>query len=219
MGTKRKTAVITVKVDESLKKLWAEANRRLTQATTEGVSAWDVRYEAVADIIEHEPPLYLAGGFSTESAFFAAVMKENRATVYRNMRVAKYATAKEIETYGASRLDAAISFIETKNGGPLKGRTPIDFGTIRFPIKEGTKRLSELTVEQLRAAIANLKGRKVLSTKASPEAKAIQTLLAKTKVKGLSVDVRRDVLVLRVPLPSVATVAKALASYKPPTGH
>jgi hypothetical protein len=64
-----------------------------------------------------------------------------------------------------------------------------------------------------------LKGRKVLSTKASPEAKAIQTLLAKTKVKGLSVDVRRDVLVLRVPLPSVATVAKALASYKPPTGH
>lgn len=216
MSAKRKTAAVTVKVDASLKKLWIEASKRLSKATEEGASAWDVRYEAVADIIEHQPPLYLAGGFSTEAAFFEGAVGEARTAVYRNMRVAKYATAKEIETYGASRLDAAITFIETKNGGPLKGRTPIDFATLRFPAEKGTKRLADLSVKQLRSAIATLKGRAKTSTQASPQASAIAALLDNAKVKNVSIDVRRDVVVLRVPLDSIAIVGTALSAYQSP---
>ena len=94
MAAKRTTSAVTVKVDSSLKKLWTESSARLSKATAEGASSWDERYEAAIDIIEHEPPLYLAGGFSTEADFFAKVMNEQRVAVYRNMRVAKYATAK-----------------------------------------------------------------------------------------------------------------------------
>ena len=115
----------------------------------------------------------------TEKAFFEKSIGEDRSTVYRNMRVAKYSTAKEVETYGASRLDAAITFVETKDGGPLKGRTPIDFATLRFPLKEGTKRLADATVEELRSAIATLKGHHRASTKASPEATAISNLCSR----------------------------------------
>jgi hypothetical protein len=216
MPAKRTTAAVTVKVDASLKKLWTESNDRLVKATAEGASSWDQRYEAAIDIIEHEPPLYLAGGFSTEAAFFTAVMKEDRSTVYRNMRVARYATAKEIETFGASRLDAAITFIEARNGGPLKARTPIDFSTLRFPVDGGSKRLSDITVQEVRAAIAKVKGRARTSAKASPQATALNGLLAKAKISGVAVDVRRNEVVLRVPLASVAAVGKALAQYKAP---
>ena len=209
-----KSSAVTITIDTSLKKLWAEASRRLARASLQGALSWDERYEAIVDIVEHQPALYLAGGFASERAFFEEAVGEDRATVYRNMRVAKYATAKEIETYGASRLDAAITFLETKNNGPLKGRTPIDFAAFRFPVRGGTMKLAEATVEDLRDAIATLKGHKRASTKASPEATAISGLLAKSKVKGVTFDVRREVVVLRVPLASLSLVGRALAGFK-----
>ena len=106
-----KPASVTVTIDASLKKLWLEASEVLSRATAEGAQAWDARYEAIADIVEHQPPLYLAGGFATEKAFFENSVGEDRNTVYRNMRVAKYGTAKEVEAWGPSRLDAAIAFV------------------------------------------------------------------------------------------------------------
>jgi|APLak6261675434_1056106.scaffolds.fasta_scaffold01306_2 hypothetical protein len=205
---------VTITIDASLKKLWEEARKRLTQATSQGALAWDERYEAIADITEHQPPLYLAGGFATEGDFFKKAIGEDRSTVYRNMRVAKYATAREVETYGASRLDAAITFVETKNGGALKGRTPIDFASLRFPVKDGTKKLADATVEELRDAVATLKGRQRAAEKASPEATAISALLKKNKVKGVTFDVRKDLVVLRVPLTTLATTGRALAAFK-----
>jgi hypothetical protein len=213
--TVAKPKSVTITIDASLKKLWEEASKRLTQATSQGALAWDERYEAIADITEHQPPLYLAGGFATEKAFFEKSVGEDRSTVYRNMRVAKYATAREVETYGASRLDAAITFVETKNGGALKGRTPIDFASLRFPVKSGTKKLEQATVEDLRDAIAALKGTTRASVKASPEATAISALLEKSKVKGVTFDVRKDLVVLRVPLANLATAGRALAAFKP----
>ena len=211
-----KSSPVTVTIDASLKKLWTEATARLHRATAEGALSWDERYEAIADIVEHQPPLYLAGGFASQRAFERS-LGEVHSSVHRNMRVAKYATAKELETYGASRLDAAITFVETKNGGPLKGRTPIDFATLRFPVKGGTKRLADATVEELRAAIATLKGHAHSSRKASPEATALSLLLSKGKVKGVTFDVRKDIVVLRVPLASLSAAGRALAAFKAPS--
>ena len=207
---------VTVTIDPGLKTLWRDAQARYEKATTEGASAWDVRYEAIADIIEHQPPLYLAGGYATERAFFEKVVGENRTVVYRNVRVAKYASAKELERYGASVLDAAITFVEAKNGGPLKGRTPIDFATLRIPVKSGSKRLADSTVKELRAAIALLRGHARASTKSSPEASAVDGLFKRAGVKGVTFDVRQHTLVLRVPLESIAVVGKALSAYAPP---
>ncbi|MBL8914640.1 MAG: hypothetical protein JNM17_28305 [Archangium sp.] len=209
----KRSAEVTVKIDAALRALWNEASSRLTHATSAGAQAWDERYEAIADIVEHQPPLYLAGGFATDRAFFEKSVGEDHSTVYRNVRVAKYASAKEVELYGASRLDAAITFVETQNGGALKGRTPIDFAALRFTTTGGKKSLADATVEDLREAIAHLKGNKAASEKASPEAVAIKKLLSAAKVKGVTFDVRKDLVVLRVPLKSLSSTAKALAKY------
>jgi hypothetical protein len=211
---KKKQAAVVVKLDANLRTLWADASSRLTRATEAGAAAWDERYEAIADIIEHRPPLYLAGGYATDKAFFEKAVGEDSGTVYRNIRVAKYASAKELELYGASRLDAAITWVETRNGGALKGRTPIDFAALRFATPSGRKSLLDATVEDLRAAIARLKGHKATSEKASPEASAIKKLLAAGKVKGVHFDVRKDLVVLRVPLTALASAGKALARYQ-----
>jgi hypothetical protein len=211
-----KSTPVTVTIDASLKKLWADASARLHAATAQGAVAWDERYEVIADIVEHHPPLYLAGGFATQKAFFAKAVGEDLGTIYRNMRVAKYASSKELELYGASRLDAAITFVETKNGGPLKGRTPIDFTSLRFPVNGATKKLADATVEELRAAIGTLKGHAHTSKKASAAATAISGLLSKSKVKGVTFDVRKDVVVLRVPLASISAAGRALAAFKAP---
>jgi hypothetical protein len=212
----RSTTPVTIRVDAALQKLWREASAALATATAQGAAAWDTRYETIAEIVEHQPPLYLGGGFASDRAFFEKVVGEDRSTVYRNVRVAKYATPHDVEAFGASKLDAAITFVETQNGGPLKGRTPIDFKALRFSTAGGRKSLTEASVAELRAAIASLKGRSKASKQASPEAAAIEALLAKSKVKGVSFDLRSKTLVLRVPLAGVAAVGRALAAFVQP---
>jgi hypothetical protein len=238
----RKLVPVTVAVDPVLKKLYAEALRRLERASAEGAQAWDVRYEVISDILEHQPPLYLAGGYSSDAQFFAKHVGEDRASVYRNIRVARYATPSDIELYTSSRLDRAITWLETKNGGPLAGRNPIDFSKLRIPVlvRDGdsssdrsvrsprsprsprsarevvAKPLSELSVADLNDAIALLKGREAASKKSSPEARAVAQSLQNAKVKGVTFQLRRGVLVLRVPLEQVVQTGKALAAYRPP---
>lgn len=216
----QKKQPVIVKVDVALKKLYAEAIRALERATAEGAKSWDVRYEAIGDIVEHEPPLYLAGGYSTETDFFAQVVQENRQSVYRNMRVAKYANPDEIEKYTTSKLDLAITSVETKNGGPLKGRNPIDFAKLRFAFKRDgktvTKSMNDVVVSELRDSIALLKGKEASSKKASPLAKAIDAVLKKTNVKGASASVTASQVALRVPTADFDTVARAFANFKSP---
>jgi hypothetical protein len=212
----RSTKPVAVRIDPALQKLWREASTALAVATSQGAAAWDTRYETIAEIVEHQPPLYLGGGFSTDRAFFEKVVGEDKSTVYRNLRVAKYATPTELEAYGASKLDSAITFVETQNGGPLKGRTPIDFKALRFSTAGGKKSLADASVAELRTAIASLKGRSKASKKASPEAAAIGALLAKSKVKGVTFDLRSQTVVLRVPLAGVAAVGRALSGFVQP---
>ncbi len=219
MGS-RKLGGVVVKVDASLKRLYAEALDQFEHASAEGAKSWDRRYEAVAEIIEHSPPLYLAGGFASEGDFFAQVLRENRQSVYRHMRVAKYATPDDIERYTSSRIDAAITFVETKNGGPLKGRNPIDFAKLRFAFKrEGkivNKALADITMLELRDALALLKGREASSKKASPLARALNDVLKRSKVKGASVSVSASQVILRLPIAGVDAVVAALATFKSP---
>lgn len=211
---------VVVKVDATLKKLYAETLHRLNEATNEGAKSWDHRYEAIAEILEHEPPLYLAGGFATDADFLAKQVKENRQAVYRNIRVAKYANPEDIERFTAARLDLAISFVETKNGGPLKGRTPIDFERLHFPFKQDGKRISknlaDITVVELRAAIALLKGHQTNSKNASPIARALGAAIKKTGVKGVTASVSKKLVTLHIPLADLNKVAAALSKFKPP---
>ena len=84
----KKTAKVVVKIDAGLKRLYAQAMKRYQDATRKGRMAWRERYEALAALVEHDPPMFIAGGYSTEEEFFKTEVEEARQTVYRNMRVA-----------------------------------------------------------------------------------------------------------------------------------
>src|SRR5687767_11771137 len=58
-----------VVVDAALKARWNEAIARYRAARDEEVEGWDERYEALGEIIDSEPPYYLAGGYKTAREF------------------------------------------------------------------------------------------------------------------------------------------------------
>jgi hypothetical protein len=217
---KKRPAKVVVKIDKSLQTLWKQLLAKLEKASSEQARDWDERYETIAAIMNHAPPVYLAGGYSTETAFIAGVVKEDRSTLYRNLRVARYANPADIARYGATKLDLAISLVEAKNGGPLKAHTPIGFDKLRCTFKEGdqvvTRPLAEVTVDQVRAAVALARGQEAGSKKASPAAKVVDAAVKKAGVKGVTFSVSKTTLTLRVPLEGVAKVARALSAFTPP---
>lgn len=215
-----RTSDVTVKVDAGLKKLWTTALSRLKDASAQGARAWDVRYEAIADIVEHNPPLYLAGGMSTEAQFFEREVGESRQAAYRNMRVAKYASPADVERYTPTRIDLAITWVEARNHGPLNGHTPIAFDKLRFAFQQDgktvTKGLADITASELQQAIAQLKGHHVASKKASPVAQEVDALIKKAGVGGTTFSLTSKAIVLHVPLAGLAKVASALSAFAPP---
>ena len=52
--------------DKALKQRYLEALDRLRNASASEAKGWDERYEALGDILESEPPYYLAGGYKTQ---------------------------------------------------------------------------------------------------------------------------------------------------------
>ena len=67
MAATRKTSSKTTSsaakgpVDTALKAKWEKAIDQYRAARDAETSGWDERYEALGDIVEAEPPLYLAG--------------------------------------------------------------------------------------------------------------------------------------------------------------
>ena len=133
------SAPIVVKVDPNLKRLYQAALQLLASATAAGAVAWHRRYEAVATIVEHTPPLYMAGGFATDAAFFDAILQESRGAVTRNLKVAKLATAAEVARFTPSNLSLAITYVEARDKAPLTRRGSIDFDKLKIQFKRGDK--------------------------------------------------------------------------------
>ena len=190
-------------------------------AVREEASDFDRKWEAVADIVFATPPLYLAGGFSTDKAFFEQFLKVDRTTGSRKARVARLATAADLEKYGATKIDAVLDYIEATTGGPLKNRLPIALGELRIPVgaKGQSKKatLVDATREQIRAATRALKQKHGAATKTSPQATAIAKAIATAGLKGIDVVVHRGTFDLRaIPFDALATLARILATVKLP---
>ncbi len=218
---KKPVAKVVVKVDQQLKALWEEATKKLSQATSAEAQDWDARYESIATILDHQPPLYLAGGFSTDADFIAKVVKEDKTSLYRNLRIARHASAEEIAKYTVSALDLAIAILESKNGAPLKGRTPIAFDKLRFSFKDTTglvtRAFSEMTVAQLRLALAYARGHATKAKKLSPAALAIESAIKRSKAKGVTFNVSGKTVSLHLPLAELAQVARTLSGFSNPS--
>src|SRR5262245_57329740 len=87
---------VTVTIDRALKAAWNRAEAELEATKIEGARAWDRFWETVGTIIDHSPPLYLAGGVSTDREFFAKYADGVDVRVARrNVRVARLASPDE----------------------------------------------------------------------------------------------------------------------------
>ena len=190
MAKSRKTekaapdAPVLLKVDAKLKARWQDATKRLAAASQKGASAFDSKYETISEIVDAHPPLYLAGGFATATAFYASLGEDPR-TVARNCAVAKFASPVEEAEYGPTKLDAAIALLQARAGGHPLGRLPVAFEKLRIPTKDGTKSLHDATLDELRAATRALSHPSAAST--SPAVAAVTKRLTSPGLKSVRV--------------------------------
>lgn len=215
-------AAVTITVDRALKQRWESAIAAIHAARREGAGAFDALWEAAAEIVEHEPPLYLAGGFATAKAFIQQQLGETERNARRNMRIAKFASPSEEAQYGTSKLDAALTLLEAK-AGELKGRLPVDFAKLRIPVDRpgGDKTVSfeEATVQEILVAARRLQRGDKTKAPASPTVAAVTKALQSKSLKGVSVRVAGGKLSLGgIPLEAIGELSRALGKVKLPKG-
>jgi hypothetical protein len=221
-GLLARPVVVDLEVDRELRKRWQRALEVIKDAKREGASAFDVLWETVAEIIEHDPPLYLAGGVATAKDFLAQHLNETERTARRWMRVAKYASPAEEVRYGVSRLDAVIGYLEAKSGGALKGSLPVAFDKLKIPVDRDGKTvhlpLEEATVEAIHLATRKLnRAEQRPPRSASPALVAVTRELSKGKLRGVSARIAAGKLMLgAIPLDALADLADALRRMKLP---
>ena len=208
-------------VDVKLKRRWEEARRAIEAARRDEAKDFDLLWEAVGDVINSHPPLYLAASYANEQTFLTQFVGVDPDTGRRKARVAKFATAAEIEAFGDTKLDALLDYLEAQAGGTLPGKLPVALGQVRVPVvKDGaTKNLTiaEATREQLRAATRARKAKTGKQAAASPRAMALRAALDREGMKGVEVTVHRDGFDLRsVPWDEFATFLRAMAKVKLP---
>ena len=218
-GKKKPTGKVTVPtlVDRALKADWDSARAIIAAAGHKEAVDFDRKWEAVAAVIFNEPPLYLAGGFATEKDFFDKFMEIDPAQGKRYARVARFASAAEIELYKPAKLDALVGYLEAKAGGPIHGKLPVSLDRVRVPVKDGTASLDEASREDLRAATRALSKKKRRQTTLSAQGAAIVAALEKANLKGIEVSLSKGTVTLRaIPLSDFTRAAAILAKLKLP---
>ncbi|GAC1542173.1 MAG: hypothetical protein NVS3B10_06630 [Polyangiales bacterium] len=211
----RRDRAVRVEIDPALARLWKTTLAALQASSLEGHHAWDRKYESVGAILQHDPPLYLAGGLSTASEFVAKYLPgEDIRTVLRNVRVAQYASPEEEAKYTTSKIDAAITYLEARHGKPKSGRIPVAFEKLRLVTKGGTVSFPEATVEQVRTA-ARVASRTQPAKKPDPKRASVVaavTALLPKDAKEVTVHYTDGRLSLgRIPVRAFAAVMRALA--------
>jgi hypothetical protein len=194
---------------------------RLEAAKHKGAASFDELWELALTILE--AGLYVYGGFKSEADFLKRALQTDPRTAKRNMRVAKYASPKDEETYGVTNIDAAIDYLEAVHG-PLARTLPVAFDRLRIPVVDGggahTERVAfkDLTAVEIQRATRLLKSK---GKRAEPEARArvaFEAALAKHPAfKRVRVSARAGLATFQdVPIASIGVFAKVIAATKTP---
>ena len=205
-----------IKIDFKLRKAYETGLAKLKALQKEkGSKAWLGKYTLISEMIEAKPALYLAASYPTEAHFFEKDVKESRQAVYRNLRVAKCATAADVERYGPTRLYAAIAYLEAKRGQPLK--QAVDFDALRIELEvEGkpvARPLGFISKSELTEAVAHaVANRATQASQKSPLVSTLESAVKRSKVTGARVKVSRDWVTLRIPKSGLAALGRELAT-------
>ena len=215
----QKPVLVQTLINPALKKRWDAVSKLISDANREEAADFDRKWEAVADVLFADPPLYLAGGYSTDKDFFERFLRVDRFTGLRRARVARYASPRDIEAFGDTKIDAVLDYLEAKSG-PLKDKLPVDLGALQLPVvkdgKNSRLNLKDATREQIRAATRALKQKTSGEAKASPRGAAVLQALSRAGLK-IDVVVRRNAVDLRsVPFDDLVALGAALAKLTLP---
>jgi hypothetical protein len=209
-----------VPVDPSLKAAWTKLAAQIDGLSKHEASDFDALWEAVDRVVSHDPPLYLFGGFKNATEFFAERLHVDLRTATRNIRVARYASPADEAAYGASNIDAALGFLEAKNG-PLGGTLPVSFARLRIPVPDGRHvklaAFADLSKAQIQGATRALLDKKSPAPK-NPARAALEATLGKHMALGKVVVHERAgyATFANVPLASLDLFARALVRTKLP---
>lgn len=208
--------VALVKVDRALKRKWASLMKIVARSAREDAEAFDARYEAIGEIIDGEPPAYLAGGFATEKDFFRSIEEDER-TGRAWVRVARFASPKEIERFKRTKLDEMLTYLEAKMGGPPKGRVPVDFDKLRFRVERDgedvTVSADDVSVRELKSLTRELT-RGTRTPGRSKAVIAVEKALKAAKVKDFTVRKSGGRIVVGVAPSQWRAAAGAIAKLK-----
>lgn len=216
-AAKPRPAKVEVTVDRALARRWKALAAEMAAAKHRESGGFDAYWEAVGEILDHDPPLYLAGGCATAREFLAKHVGESERTARRMVRVARVASPNDESRYGVSKLDAALTLLEAQGVELGRGRLPVDFARVRVDVKRDGKALrvalADATVEEVRTAarILQRKTRKVAPT-TSPVVRAIGSALAKVPtLRAVSVHHARDAVTVKgIPTGAWKDFVKAL---------
>lgn len=207
-------------VDPALKRAWDKLASSIDAFAEKGAAAFDELWEAVAHAVDHEPPLYLFGGYKTAAEFFEQRLHTDTRTAQRNIRVARYATPQEEAEFGTSNIDALIGYLEAKHG-KLDGALPISIARVKIPVTSGKEHelvpFAQVTAPQINAATRALLSKKSPAPK-NPTRHALEGVLGKHGALSHVVVHEREgfATFTNVPLASLGVFAKALGSVKLP---
>jgi hypothetical protein len=212
--TKKRAPIPTITIDPSLKRLYDALTAKIAAASAKEARDFDVRWEAAARIVEHEPPLYFVGGYKTADEFFRRKMHEEPRNARRYMRVAKVASPRDEETYGVAKLDAALGYVEAKLGRSL-AHPPLPVALDRLRI-DG-KLLADASVREITLATAELTSGSRKKAKTPAHTALVAALAKVSSLKGVAVREHQGLVTFeRVPLAALRHFVRALSGAKVP---
>ncbi len=202
--------MILIEVDTEMKAKWAINREKIFEAQRGGAESFIALWKAVTEVVESTPPLFLAGGYSSTTAFVEKFLKVPMRNASRFMDVARVASRADLERYGISKLDAAVGLLTGDN---------TTFEKVRVPVERKGKAskvgLEDATVVELRVAVRNLHPKRPAATTVRSAAAVMLTkALSDAKLKGVSVAVARSGIAFRGlqmdQLPVLATLLSRL---------
>jgi hypothetical protein len=204
-------------VDKALAAHWKDAFQRFEDAKRDEAVRWDEQYEALGEILDAEPPLYLAGGYANDKAFLAAALPGvDVRSARRSCRVALYFDAEDEAAHGVMRLEALLDYLEATHDAPLvPAKINTKKQTVRVPSGKSTRSVpfADATLAILRTSIRQAK--KTPATRSSPAVTAVKAALAKHGFSAVGVSIRQNLLTVSgIPVGPLASCARALVAAK-----
>jgi len=222
MARRKVVPTVKLEVDQRLKARWLKELRRFQENRAREHLGWDETYEALGEILDSNPPLYLAGGFKTARAFLAAHLpgtKEQTARDY--VRVARSFDPADEQQHGVSKLVLLLDYLEALGGAPL---VPAKLDPDRAQIKLGpgqnaaVVRFPEIDYQTLRAVVRAAKGRGGKPRRTDPPlVKALRAALTHARLGQVGIRLRAAKVDLTgIPEAELATAGRVLLATKLP---